>query len=183
MLNINLSSNIVLLSCLQHNFCGTCLYGHLIKAVTSLIQPHPVGPKQPQCIYYGMQPGQDGYLPITYIYQPVSQAPWRLHQYKLACLQWPLQDSPHGNSTWLPDTTCGFVRPPANRACRHSQHLIVPDTALLQPTVAFATAQASLLLQATPPVFCILQPQIFGPMVTALDQFHCSAQICSIKWS
>ena len=38
------------------------LYGIIITvepalAVTSLIQPHPVGPKQPQCIYYGMQPG------------------------------------------------------------------------------------------------------------------------------
>ena len=27
------------------------------STVTSLIQPHPAGPKQPQCIYYGMQPG------------------------------------------------------------------------------------------------------------------------------
>ena len=40
-----------------HYYSGTCLCGHLIKAVTSLIQLHPVGPKQPQCIYYGMHPG------------------------------------------------------------------------------------------------------------------------------
>ena len=42
--------NIVIL-----NYSGTCLSGHLDKAITSLIQPHPVGPKQPQCIKFTME--------------------------------------------------------------------------------------------------------------------------------
>ena len=47
----------LMIICTSIWYSGTCLCGHLIKVVTSLIQPHPVGPKQPQCIYYGMQPG------------------------------------------------------------------------------------------------------------------------------
>ena len=60
----------------NYMYSGTCLsgHGHLDKAVTSLIQP--------QCIYYGMQPG---HLSIAYTSQ-LARSPWCLHQYKLTCL-------------------------------------------------------------------------------------------------
>ena len=67
------------------------------------------------------------------------------------------------------------VRPPVNRTCRHSQHFIAPYTALLQPQLRLQPTSPT---SNTPYVLHIaatslMQPQIFGPMVTALDRFHC----------
>ena len=54
--------------------------------------------------------------------------------------------APRETPTWLPGTTCGFVTPPTNRVCRHSQHFTTPYTALLQPT-----AEPTVTLQLTSP--------------------------------